>query len=100
MPSPSLHCLSCKSSDITFFIGLDEETGLRLGKTLLNDHCGYFLALSTLCVSQCGVAAREKEGSMRVLPRAGLSSGVSQSQTRVKPSVSVWAGNFQSSEVG
>lgn len=76
MPSLSLSCLICKNSDITFLIGLGEETGLGLGKIWLNDHCGYFLALSTLCVSRCGVVAGEKEGSMRVFPWAGLSSGV------------------------
>lgn len=76
VPSLSLSCLICKSSDITFPIGLGEEIGLGLGKTLLNDHCGYFLALSTLCVPRCGVAAGEKEGSVTVLPWAGLSSGV------------------------
>lgn len=44
VPSLSLSCLICKSSDITFPIGLGEEIGLGLGKTLLNDHCGYFFS--------------------------------------------------------
>ena len=71
MPFLSLCSLTCKKAVIAFFIGL----GKRMGKPLLNGHCNYFLALSTLCV-YLNVGRQLGKGKVPLLPWAGLSSGV------------------------